>query len=90
MSLRASRGGAPTVTPPPPLLDTLVGAHVLAREFRQKPMMGAGNGPTGRSSREPQNPLRTRTSARTKDSTVGAVEAGREKQIPTYERDRQD
>lgn len=71
MSLRASRGGAPTVTP----LDTR-GCTCAREGILTEVDDGAGNGPTGRSPREPQNPLRTRTSARAKDSTVGAVGAG--------------
>lgn len=68
MSLRVPRGGAPTVTP-----STLVGAHVLAREFRHRLTMGS-RWTHGRSSRELQSPLRTRASARAKDSIEGVKE----------------
>jgi len=60
MSLRVLRGETPTVTP-----STLVGAHVLAREFQH--WMGS-RWTHGHSSRELQSPLRTWTSAWTKDS----------------------
>jgi len=68
MFLRGSRGEAPTVTP-----STLADAHVLAREFRHRSTIGS-RWTHRHSSRESQNPLRTRASVRAKDNVEGVKE----------------